>query len=209
MAKYTGPRCRLCRREGEKLFLKGSRCYSDKCSFDRRTFAPGVAGRSNRFGKLTEYALRLREKQKLRRTYGMMEKQFKRFFKLAVKMKGNTGENFLQLLERRLDNIVLKLGIAPSIYAARQVVNHGHIQVNGKKVDIPSYLVKKSDVINVKEGSKYAKLAKYFIEERQSILPEWLSLDAERLQGAVLELPVRDQIVIPVKEQLIIEFYSK
>jgi len=209
LAKYVGPRCRFCRREGEKLFLKGARCYGDKCSFSRRTFAPGVAGRLYRFGKLTEYALRLREKQKLRRTYGMMEKQFKRFFKLATRMPGVTGDNFLQLLERRLDNIVLRLGLASSIYSARQAVNHGHFTVNGHKVDIPSYLVKKGDVIKVKEGSKYAKLAKYYAEERQSTLPVWLSVDSENLQGTVLDFPTRDQITLPIKEQLIIEFYSK
>ena len=209
MGRNTGPVCRLCRREGEKLFLKGERCYSDKCSVERKSYAPGDHGQSRR-RKPSEYGLQLREKQKLRRIYGMMEKQFENYFKKADNMPGVTGENFLQLLEKRLDNVVFRLGFAASRNEARQFVRHGHIEVNGRKVDIPSYQVDVNDRISVKDGSKDMKRMKEVIElNLDKEMPNWLEVDFEKKAGKVLTEPEREDITMPINEQLIVEFYSR
>jgi small subunit ribosomal protein S4 len=211
MARYTGSKCKLCRREGEKLYLKGDRCYSPKCAFERRSYAPGVHGRSRSFRRKTsDYGVQLREKQKARRIYGVLERQFRRYFQLAVKQTGLTGSNLLQILERRLDNIVFRLGFATSRDQARQLVTHGHFEVNGRRARTPSMLLKPSDEISVRERS--GKLA-YFKDMRTTLenvtTPEWLSLDAENLRGEVSALPAREQMDVPVREQLIVEFYSR
>jgi small subunit ribosomal protein S4 len=209
MARYTGPVCRLCRQQGEKLFLKGERCYTDKCAIERRSYGPGTQGQGRR-RKLSEYGLQLKEKQKVRRTYGVLENQFKRYFETAEKKPGITGENFLQLLETRLDNVVYRLGFADSRNEARQFVRHGHITVNGSRVDIPSYLVSEDDVIAIKENSKGLKRIKEVCElNADKATPSWLSVDMEKKEGKVLTQPVRDEIDIPIKEQLIVEFYSR
>mgnify|MGYP000851683938 CR=1 FL=1 len=206
MARYVGPSCKLCRREGQKLFLKGERCYTKKCAVERRAYAPGEHGQGR--SKATEYALHLREKQKLRRIYGVLEAQFIRYFKEADSKKGVTGEMLLQILERRLDNVVYRLGFARSRSEARQLVRHGHIFVNGKKIDIPSYLVNEGEVIAVKAESKslapFQGLADFLSKYKA---PAWLELDADNLQGKVLHLPVRSEIDVDVKEHLIVEFY--
>ncbi len=209
MSRYTGPKCRLCRAEGTKLFLKGDRCYTEKCPMSgKRPFRPGQHGR--RRVKLSEYGLRLREKQKLRRFYGVSETQFKRFYEMATKMGGQTGHNFLQLLERRLDNVVYRLGFAASRAQARQLVNHGHFEVNGRKVNIPSYLVKVGDVISVREKSRDNPVIKENLEAASSrAQPAWLELDAEAMKGRVVALPTRDQVDAPVNEQLVVEFYAR
>ncbi|MGB9857103.1 MAG: 30S ribosomal protein S4 [Dictyoglomaceae bacterium] len=206
MARYTGPDCRLCRREGIKLYLKGTKCFSNKCPFDRRKSVPGQHGKTQR--KLTEYGLRLREKQKLKRIYGVLERQFRRYFEEASKGKGVTGERLLQILETRLDNVVYRLGWALSRDQARQLVLHRKILVNGKKVNIPSYNVKIGDVIEVAE--------KELIPVREALetfpnkhVPSWLEVDRENLKGKVLRLPTREEIDVPVQEQLIVEFYSR
>lgn len=207
MGRYIGPVCRLCRREGVKLFLKGEKCVT-KCVLDRRRQPPGQHGELRR--KQTEYGKRLREKQKLRRIYNVREEQFVRYFEMATKMPGNTGENFLQLLERRLDNVVYRLGFALSRNHARQLVVHGHITVNGKTVDIPSYLVDAGDVIAVKEGMRDNPDVQRAIEVRGDwTVPSWLSRDTNSLTGRVLSLPTRDQIDVPVDENLVVEFYSR
>lgn len=209
MARYTGPKCKLCRREGEKLFLKGDRCYTSKCAFERRRYPPGVHGPTSR-RKLSIYGLQLREKQKVKRIYGVLEAQFKRYFELARKMPGNTGENLLTLLERRLDNVVYQLGFAESRAQARQFVRHGHVRVNDRKVDIPSYLVKEGDVISVKEKSRNIPAIVKSLEARDlQALPAWLSLDKEKFEGRVVRLPVRADITHPINERLIVELYSK
>jgi len=209
MARYTGPKCKLCRREGEKLFLKGERCYTSKCAFERRRYPPGVHGPTSR-RKLSIYGMQLREKQKVKRIYGVLETQFKKYFELARKMPGNTGENLLTLLERRLDNVVYQLGFAESRAQARQFVRHGHIRVNGRKVDIPSYLVKEGDVISVKEKSRNIPAIVKSLEARDlQALPAWLSLDKEKFEGRVVRLPVRADITHPINERLIVELYSK
>ncbi|AGB40227.1 ribosomal protein S4, bacterial/organelle type [Halobacteroides halobius DSM 5150] len=209
MARYTGPVCKLCRREGEKLFLKGERCHSDKCAIERRPYAPGEHGQGRR-GKLSEYGVQLREKQKVRRAYGVLENQFRRYFEEAEHEPGITGENFLQLLERRLDNVVYRLGFATSRNEARQFVRHGHILVNGSRLDIPSYRVKTDDKIEVAEDSKSMKRMKEIAEyNEEKELPSWLQVDFNKLEGTVLTEPVRDEIDLPIQEQLIVEFYSR
>lgn len=208
MSRYTGPVCRLCRAEGTKLFLKGDRCYTEKCSLNRKNHRPGQHGQ--RRTKVSEYGLRLREKQKLRRFYGMNENQFRRFYQQANKMAGQTGHNFLQLLERRLDNVVYRMGIGNSRRQARQIVLHGHIMVNGRKVDIPSYLVRQGDRITIAEGSRDIPVIKENVEVAGSrTLPGWLSFDAEKYEGSVLMVPDREHIDVPVKEQLVVEFYAR
>lgn len=209
MARYTGPVCRLCRREGLKLFLKGERCYTAKCAIDRRPHPPGQHGQA-RAKKPTEYGLQLREKQKARRMYGVMEKQFRHYFDVAVKRKGVAGENLLILLERRLDNVIFHLGFASSRPESRQLVNHGHFTVNGKKVDIASYSVRVGEVIAVKEGSKSSPRMKQLLENLGSrTVPSWLSLDANTAAGTVVGLPTREDIQIPIQEHLIVEKYSR
>ncbi len=209
MARYTGPVCRLCRREGEKLFLKGDRCYTDKCPFERRRYPPGVHGRSRRT-KMSIYGIQLREKQKVKRIYGLLEAQFKRYFEKARKMGGNTGENLLSLLERRLDNVVYQLGFAKSRNQARQLTTHGHVMVNGRKVDIPSYLVKVGDAISIKPGSRKIPFVKEALESRDlGAIPSWLVLDKNAFEGRVVRLPERSDITHPINESLIVELYSK
>jgi small subunit ribosomal protein S4 len=209
MARYTGSVCRLCRREGQKLFLKGERCYTGKCAVDRRPQVPGQHGKS-RARKPTEYGLQLREKQKARRIYGVMEKQFRRYFDLAARKQGMTGENLLILLERRLDNVVFQLGFASSRPEARQLVKHGHFTVNGKKVDIPSYSVRVGEIIAFKEDSKSSPRIKQILENLGSrTVPEWLSLDADAATGTVVVLPTREDIQIPIQERFIVERYSR
>ncbi|HID97940.1 MAG TPA: 30S ribosomal protein S4 [Thermodesulfobacteriaceae bacterium] len=209
MARYTGPRCRICRREGSKLFLKGDRCYSDKCSFEKRSYAPGQHGQGRRV-RVSDYGIRLREKQRVRRMYGIQEDQFRRYFDEADRRKGVTGANLLQLLELRLDNVVFRLGLAESRQQGRQLVKHGHYFVNDKKVDIPSYQVRQGDVIKVREKSRSIVPIKEALESvvRRGV-PEWLSLDAEKLMGVVESLPERGHITMPIQEQMIVEFYSK
>ena len=210
MSRYTGPVCRLCRAEGCKLFLKGDRCFTEKCSINRRSSKPGQSSTGKRHSKQSEYGLRLREKQKLRRYYGMTETQFRRFYATALKMEGQQGHNFLQVLERRLDNVVCRLGLATSRSQARQLVRHGHMTVNGRKVDIPSYLVKAGDTLAVAEASREVKAIRENAEVAASrAIPGWLEFDAEKLQGKVLALPNRDQIDTPVTEQLVVEFYAR
>lgn len=208
MARYTGPVCRLCRREGMKLFLKGDRCYTGKCAIDRRAYAPGQHGQS-RGKKPTEYGIQLREKQKVRRIYGVAEKQFRSYFVEANRQKGMTGENLLRLLERRLDNVVFQLGFATSRPEARQLVRHGHFIVNGRRVDIPSFLVRKNDVVAYKEASKTSPRIKEIITNLDRTPPKWLSLDANAASGTVLALPAREDIQLPIQEHLIVEKYSR
>ena len=209
MSRYTDANCRICRREGVKLFLKGDRCFSEKCAVDRRAFPPGQHGSVGR-RKPTEYGIRLREKQKSRKTYGLGEGQFRSYFVKAARSKGNTGERLLQLLETRLDNVVYRLGFAPSRKAARQLVRHRHIVVNERIVNIPSYIVRTGEVIQVKEKSRqldciHASLSA--ASQRPTV--SWLDLDKTTLAGRMLEAPVRENIPTPVQEQLIIELYSK
>jgi small subunit ribosomal protein S4 len=209
MGRYTGPRCRLCRREGEKLFLKGERCFTDKCAFERRKYPPGFHGPTAK-RKLSIYGLQLREKQKAKRIYGISEGQFRRYFEIARKMPGNTGENLLSLLERRLDNVVYHLGFAISRPAARQLVTHGHILVNGKKVNIPSYLVCEGDVITLKEKMRNNLFVRQSYDKKDPPrVPKWLSLNKENFEGKVLRLPKKEDVSHPIKESLIVEFYSK
>ena len=209
MARYTGSVCRLCRREGLKLFLKGERCYTGKCAVDRRPQVPGQHGKS-RPRKPTEYGLQLREKQKARRMYGVMEKQFRRYFDQAARKQGMTGENLLILLERRLDNVVFQFGFASSRPEARQLVKHGHFTVNGKKVDIPSYSVREGEIIALKEDSRSSPRIKQILESLGSrTVPDWLSLDAAAAAGTVVVLPTREDIQIPIQERFIVERYSR
>jgi len=208
MARYKDEQCRICRREGQKLFLKGSRCYSDKCSVSRRNYAPGEHGQKRK--KLSEYGTQLREKQKTKSFYGVGEKQFRKYFVMASNKKGITGENLLQILESRLDNVVYRLGFGLSRAQARQLVNHGQFDVNGKKVDIPSYLVKPGDVISVREIKKENKTIKENMEANSARpIPTWLERDAEKLSGKVIKLASREDVDIPVEEHLIVELYSK
>ncbi|MGE5613265.1 MAG: 30S ribosomal protein S4 [Bacillota bacterium] len=208
MARYTDASCRLCRREGEKLFLKGERCYTNKCSVTRRSYAPGQHGQQKK--KMSEYGLQLREKQKARRFYGILENQFRRYFEMAVKKKGITGENLLQILESRFDNIVYRLGLATSRPEARQLVRHGHFTVNGKKVNIPSLLLKPGDIIGVRDKFKNSDKLKSIIDiAGGKVIPKWLEFDAENLTGKVVSLPAREDIDLPIKEHLIVELYSK
>ena len=209
MARYTGASCRTCRRENLKLFLKGDRCYSDKCSFERRSYSPGQHGQ-NRFRKVSDYAIQLREKQKVKHMYGMLEKQFRRYFHMADQAKGVTGENLLIMLERRLDNTVYRLGFASSRDQARQLIRHNHFTVNGKKINIPSYFVKVGDVITLKEKSRSNEIIKDNLEgaARRGV-PSWIELDTGNFQGTVKALPNREEITLPIQEQLIVELYSK
>lgn len=208
MARYTDAVCRLCRREGVKLYLKGDRCYSDKCAIDRKGYAPGQHGQSRK--KVSEYGLQLREKQKARRIYGVLEKQFRGYFEKADRQKGITGENLLIMLERRLDNVVYRLGYASSRVEARQLVRHGHFTVNGKKVNIPSYLVNVGEVIKVTEKSakspKFKELAEAAAHRTP---PAWLESNVDALEGRVLAFPTRDEIDTGIEEHLIVELYSK
>ena len=208
MARYRGSVCRLCRREGIKLYLKGSRCETEKCAIEKRAYPPGQHGQER--SKFSEYGVQLREKQKVRRTYGVLEKQFRGYYKEAARLKGATGENLLQLLECRLDNVVYRLGLLSSRNEARQYVNHGHILVNEKKVTIPSYVVSIDDTISIREKSKENNRIKSSVESvaRRGV-PEWLDLDSEKLTGNVKRLPIREDFTLPLDEQLIIEFYSK
>jgi small subunit ribosomal protein S4 len=211
MARYSGPVCKLCRREGEKLFLKGDRCFTAKCAFEKRSYPPGMHGRRARFRrKTTDFGTQLREKQKARRIYGVMERQFRRYFRIAERRKGVTGANLLQALESRLDNVVHRLGFASSRAQARQLVRHGHFEVNGTKTDVPSYLVKPGDQISVRARSKtngYFQAVAQEMEHR--FVPEWLSVDVNSLSGRVLALPTREEIEAPLNEQLITEYYSR
>jgi len=208
MARYTGPVCRLCRREGEKLYLKGNRCYTDKCPVVKRGQPPGEHGQGRR--KVSEYGLQLREKQKARRSYGLLERQFRRYFELAERKRGVTGDNLLQLLERRLDNVVYRLGLAASRMEARQLVRHGQFLVNGRKVNIPSFLVREGDLVAVKEASRglprFQELAQ---EAATRAIPAWLALEAELMRGRVDHLPQREEIDMPIAEHLIVELYSR
>ena len=208
MSRYKDEQCRICRREGQKLFLKGSRCYSDKCSITRRNYAPGQNGQKK--SKISEYGTQLREKQKTKAFYGVGEKQFRRYFDMASNSKGKTGEVLLQILESRLDNVVYRLGFASSRAQARMLVTHGAFEVNGHKVDIPSYLVKAGDVIDVREIRKDNGAIKIAVEENGSRpVPAWLEKDQEKLSGKVVTLATREDIDLPVEEHLIVELYSK
>ena len=208
MARYKDEQCRRCRREGQKLFLKGARCYSDKCSISRRNYAPGQHGQKR--AKLSEYGTQLREKQKTKSYYGVGEKQFRGYFEMASNKKGITGENLLQILESRLDNVVYRLGFGASRAQARQLVNHGQFAVNGQRVDIPSYLVKAGDVITVRENKKENGAIKANIEANSARpVPAWLELNNETLSGKVVRLASREDVDIPVEEHLIVELYSK
>ena len=207
MASYTGPVCRLCRREGEKLYLKGDRCYTDKCAVTRRAYAPGQHGQGRK--KVSEYGTQLREKQKLRRMYGMMESQFSKYFVIADKQKGITGENLLSLLEYRFDNVIYRLGFATSRPQARQLVRHGHFSVNGKTVTIPSYIVSSGDEISVRQKSREMNLFKDIASAGVHATPEWLQTDLATLTGKVLSVPTREQIDVNVQEHMIVEYYSK
>ena len=208
MARYKGAVCRLCRREGAKLFLKGDRCYGEKCSMSRRPYAPGQHGQRRK--KVQDYGIRLREKQKAKRIYGMLERQFRNYFKKADKSKGVTGENLLRLLERRLDNVVFRSGFAASRNEARQLVNHGHFVVNGRKVDIPSFLVKSGDELEIREKSRKIKKISESVETAKSRgVPEWLQVEPDNYKSVVLNIPTREQIVVEIQEHLIVELYSK
>ena len=209
MARYTGSSCRLCRRENLKLFLKGDRCYGDKCAFERRPYAPGQHGQ-RRSGKISDYRLQLREKQKVKRIYGALEGQFRRYYYQAEKQKGITGTNLLILLECRLDNTVYRMGFASSRKQARQLVRHNHFLVNGKKVNIPSYQVKAGDVISVKEGSRKVQS---IIDAMETVvrrgIPSWIEIEKEEFSGTLTAIPNREDLTMPIQEQLIIELYSK
>ncbi len=208
MARYTDASCRLCRREGEKLFLKGERCYTNKCSVSKRAYAPGQHGQQRK--KVSEYGIQLREKQKARRFYGILESQFRGYFGLAVKRKGVTGENLLKILESRIDNVVYRLGLATSRPEARQLVRHGHFTLNGRNANIPSILLEPGDVIAVKDKFKSSEKLKSIVEIAGSkVVPSWLEFDAENLVGKVVSMPAREEIDLPISEHLIVEFYSK
>jgi small subunit ribosomal protein S4 len=207
MARYNGPACRLCRREGMKLYLKGERCYTEKCAIEKRNTPPGQHGRARK-AKMVGYGVQLREKQKVKRIYGVLEDQFRRYFEQADRTRGITGETLLQLLERRLDNAVYRMGFATSRAQGRQLVLHGHFLVNGKKVDVPSYSLKSGDVVSVRESSRENASIVHAMEEVKGRgIPEWLTLDG--IAGKVMGLPSRQQINLPVQEQLIVELYSK
>ncbi len=212
MARYTGPVCKLCRRESEKLFLKGSRCLTPKCSFERRSYPPGQHGRESQFrrGRASDYLLQLREKQKMRRIYGLMERQFSKYFAQAEQRSGLTGSNLLILLESRLDNVVYRLGFADSRAQARQLVQHGHVMLNGRKNNVPSALVSGGDKVSVRQESlqrNYFKALRQDLDDRQ--VPRWLSLDAKNLSAIVNQRPTRDDIDVSLNEQLVVEYYSR
>ncbi len=208
MARYTDALCRVCRREGDKLFLKGDRCYTDKCGIERKRYAPGQHGQRRR--KLSDYGLQLREKQKVKQTYGILERQFKKYFYMAQKIKGVTGSILLQLLERRLDNVTYRLGFASNRRQARQLVLHGHFTVNGRRVTIPSYIVRQGDSISPRESSsKLLVVQESLTKAEHRGFPSWVEMDINNLKGRILHLPAREEIALPVQEQLIIELYSK
>lgn len=208
MARYCESVCRLCRRENQKLFLKGDRCYSDKCSFERRGYPPGQHGQGRI--KFSEYGLQLREKQKVKRIYGLLEKQFRLTFERAERMKGVTGNNLIGLLERRLDNVTYRLGFANSRTEARQLVRHRHFLVNGQAVDVPSYTLKKGDIIEVREKSRNVTRIQGALEGlKRREVPQWLESDATQFRGRVRDLPARDDVTAPMEERLIVELYSK
>ena len=208
MARYTGADCRLCRREGAKLFLKGDRCFTDKCAIERRNYAPGEAGKKR--VKESEYRMQLREKQKTKGIYGILEEQFRGYYDMASRQEGMTGVNLLVILESRLDNVVYRLGFAKSRAEARQQVRHGHITVNGRRVDIPSFRVRPGDLVAVAPKAKeMVVIQSALISNERTSVPAWLEVDIEKLQGSVLALPQRDQIDLDIREQLIVELYSK
>ncbi|WP_353094189.1 30S ribosomal protein S4 [Tissierella praeacuta] len=207
MARYTGPVCRLCRREGMKLFLKGDRCYTDHCAVTKRNYAPGQHGQSRK--KVTEYGMQLREKQKVRRFYGISESQMVKYFIMADKMKGITGENLLKILELRLDNVVYRMGFASSRAEARQLVTHGHFLVNGSKVDIPSVILSVGDVIEIKERTRSSEKIKNLVANHNGNTVKWINVDIDGLKGSIVAEPTREDIDIPVEEHLIVELYSK
>jgi small subunit ribosomal protein S4 len=208
LARYTGSVCRICRRENSRLFLKGDRCYADKCSFERRSYPPGQHGQ--RRTKVSDYGIQLREKQKVKRTYGLLEKQFRSYFAKAERQKGITGTNLLVLLERRLDNIAYRLGFASSRNQARQLVRHNHFLINGRKVNIPSYAVKVDDTITIREKSRKVAV---ILESMETVarrgVPEWLEMDKDNFTGVVKAFPSREDLTMPIQEQLIVELYSK
>ena len=209
MAVYHDAKCRLCRRAGMKLFLKGARCFSDKCAIERRAYAPGEHGKSRRV-KETDYGTQLREKQKARRIYGVLERQFRNYFEKAARSKGVTGEVLLQMLERRLDNVVYRLGFASNRAQARQLVRHGHFMVNGRVVDFPSFLTRVGDTVQVRDKSRQLVVIQGALESRKgSTSPQWLDLKTDAMSGRVLSVPTRDSIPTPINEQLIVELYSK
>lgn len=209
MARYIGPVCRICRRENIKLFLKGDRCFKDKCAIERRAYAPGQHGQGRR-AKISDYGIQLREKQKVRKTYGVLEKQFRGYYHKAVQMKGVTGENLLSILERRLDNVVYKLGFSASRSEARMMVTHGHFRLNGHKVNIPSAILKPGDVVEIKEKSKnLARFQEMAAAMDRKSMPTWLEASKANLSGRVLSSPSREDIALPVNESLIVELYSK
>lgn len=207
MATYREAKCRLCRREGGKLFLKGDKCYTGKCPFEKRPTPPGVHGAGRK--KVSEYGQQLREKQKVKRIYGVQEGQFRAYYEAADRMKGITGENMLSLLERRLDNVIFRMGIGASRAQARQLVNHGHFLVNGKKVNIPSYIIKVGDVITVKENKISNKYFEAIKAMKVGVMPKWLEFNPEKLEGKILSLPARDDIDSQIAEHMIVELYSK
>ncbi|HYA34926.1 MAG TPA: 30S ribosomal protein S4 [Candidatus Binataceae bacterium] len=208
MARNLGPVCRLCRREGLKLFLKGERCYTDKCAIERRNYPPGAHGQART--RFSEYSIRLREKQKVKRIYRLLEKQFARYFELAERMPGITGENLLVLLERRLDNVIYRLGFASSISQARQLVRHGHFEVDGRKVSIPSYLVETGQVVSVTEKSRQKKTIQEAMELSQRRgMPPWIALEREQFRGSMRTYPARADLTMPISEKLIVEHYSR
>lgn len=208
MAKYTGPKCRLCRREGAKLFLKGDKCFSAKCAMENRAFPPGQHGQKR--SRLSDYALQLREKQKLRRIYGVLEKQFRNYYKEAARIKGSTGENLLQLLESRLDNVVFRMGFASSRAEARQIVRHKSIAVNGRRVNIPAYMVKASDVVSVLEKSRNQQRLSMALESSSTRgIADWVDVDAKKMEGVFKSVPDRKQLPPDINENLVVELYSK
>lgn len=209
MARYVGPVCRLCRREGMKLFLKGERCYTEKCAIEKRNVPPGERGKGRK-ARMAGYGLQLREKQKVKRMYGVLENQFRRYFEAADRQRGITGETLLQLLERRLDSVVYRLGLATSRPQARQLVRHRHFLVNGRRTDIPSYSVSAGDVVSVGVASMKKLSIQHAMEEVKGRgIPEWLEFDSEKMSGRITSLPTREQINLPIQEQLIVELYSK
>jgi len=208
VGRYTGSVCKICRREGEKLYLKGERCFSEKCAVAKRPHRPGEHGRDRK--RYTEFGIRLQEKQKVRRSYGVMEKQFRKYFEMADQKKGVTGENLLQILESRLDNVLYRMGFAMSRNEARQLIRHGHILVNDRKTDIPSYLVSVDDTIEFKEKSKDNQRVREIKEmSEDKHLPSWIEVDFEKMRGEIIDSPVRDEIDIPIREQFIVEYYSR
>jgi small subunit ribosomal protein S4 len=209
MARYVGPVCRLCRREDMKLFLKGERCYTDKCGYERRAYPPGQHGQTRR-RRRSDYGEQLREKQKVKRIYGVAERQFRGYYYKASRMKGVTGNNLIQLLERRLDNVVYRMGFVCDHAEGRQLVRHGHFKINGRRVNIPSYLVRAGDVIEVKEKSRsVVKVVEALGAVERRGVPQWIALDKENFKGTVTQLPVREDVTIPIREHFVVELYSK